>query len=45
MPEIDLAVTGELCTALSGPTPELETLISDRPALADCMKRVEDAIA
>lgn len=41
----DLAVTSELCTALSGPTPEFEALISERPALADYMKRVEDCTA
>ncbi len=29
----------------SGPTPEFEALISERPALADHMKRVEDCIA
>ena len=38
----DLAVYGELRTALSGPTPEFDALISERPVLADHMKRVED---
>jgi glutathione S-transferase len=41
----DLAVYGELRTALSGPTPEFDALISERPALADHMKRVEDCTA
>jgi glutathione S-transferase len=41
----DLAVYGELRTALSGPTPEFEALVSERPALSDHMKRVEDCTA
>jgi glutathione S-transferase len=41
----DLAVYGQLRTARSGPTPEVEALLGDRPALADHMKRVEEACA
>ena len=39
----DLAVHGELAAGQSGPTPEFAGLVSDRPRLADHMKRVEDA--
>ncbi len=39
----DLAVYGELRSAQSGPTPELEAMIGDRPPLVDHMKRVEEA--
>lgn len=39
----DLAVYGELRCAQSGPTPELDAMVSDRPALVDHMKRVEEA--
>ena len=39
----DLAIYGQLQLGLSGPTPEFAELVSDRPALADFMKRVEDA--
>lgn len=39
----DLAVYGELRCAQSGPTPELEAMIGDRPALVDLMKRLEES--
>lgn len=39
----DLAVYGELRSAQSGPTPEFDAMIGDRPALVDHMKRVEEA--
>jgi glutathione S-transferase len=41
----DLAVYAQLRTARSGPTPEVEGLLGDRPALADHSKRVEEACA
>jgi glutathione S-transferase len=41
----DLAVYGQLRSALSGPTPEFEALVSERPALSDRMRRVEDRTA
>jgi len=37
----DLAVYGQLATARSGPTPELEELLSHRPALLAWCERVE----
>lgn len=39
----DLAVYGELRSAQSGPTPELDAMIGDHPTLVDHMKRVEEA--
>lgn len=39
----DLALYGELATARSGPTPDLETALAERPVLADHAKRVEEA--
>jgi len=39
----DLAIHGQLRTARSGPTPELEALVYERPALVDHLKRVEEA--
>jgi glutathione S-transferase len=39
----DLAVYGMLRMAASGPTPEAGRLLSERPALLDWMKRVEQA--
>jgi glutathione S-transferase len=39
----DLAIYGELRAGLSGPTPDFAALVSERPALADHTKRVEDA--
>ncbi len=39
----DLAIYGELKGGQSGPTPDFAALVSDRPRLADHMKRVEDA--
>jgi glutathione S-transferase len=38
----DLAIHGQLRTARSGPTPELEALVYERPALVDHLKRVEE---
>ena len=37
----DLAIQGELNTAAAGPTPDLEGLLSHRPALVAWKKRVE----
>jgi glutathione S-transferase len=39
----DLAIYSQLRMACSGPTPEAEACISDRPALVDYQKRVEEA--
>jgi glutathione S-transferase len=39
----DLAIYGQLRAALSGPTREIEALVSDRPVLVDFMKRVAEA--
>lgn len=39
----DLAIYGQFHMGLSGPTPEFAALLSERPALADHIKRVEDA--
>jgi glutathione S-transferase len=39
----DFAVHGELCMLTSGPTPEAEALLAERPGLADWRKRVEEA--
>ena len=39
----DFAVHGQLHMLTSGPTPEAEALIADRPALVDFAKRVEEA--
>ena len=39
----DLAVYGQLRGARSGPTPELEALLYERPPLVDHLKRVEEA--
>ena len=39
----DLALYGQFATMRSGPTPEAEGLLDERPALADFMKRVEEA--
>ncbi len=39
----DLAIYGELRCAQSGPTPEFDAMIGDRPPLTDLMKRVEEA--
>jgi glutathione S-transferase len=39
----DLAVYSQLRMACSGPTPDAEACIADRPALADYQKRVEEA--
>ena len=39
----ELALYGQFSTMRSGPTPEAERLLDDRPALADFMKRVEEA--
>jgi glutathione S-transferase len=39
----DLAVYGQLNTMRSGPTPQCEELISDRPWLRDYFKRVDEA--
>lgn len=39
----DLALYGQFSTMRSGPTPEAERLLDDRPALTDFMKRVEES--
>jgi len=39
----DFALFGEFKTGCSGATPDFERLVSERPTLADWMKRVEDA--
>jgi glutathione S-transferase len=39
----DLAIYGELESACSGPTPEFERMLSERPALLDFRKRIEGA--
>jgi glutathione S-transferase len=39
----DLAVYAQLQMGLSGPTPEVERLVADRPALCEFQKRVEGA--
>lgn len=39
----DFALFGEFATGCSGATPDFEGLVSERPALADWRKRVEDA--
>lgn len=39
----DFAVYGQICTGRSGPTPEFDELLSERSALVDLAKRVEDA--
>jgi len=39
----DLALYGQFSAMRSGPTPEAERLLNERPALADFMKRVEEA--
>jgi glutathione S-transferase len=41
----DLAVYAQLHMGLSGPTPEVEKLVADRPALIEFRKRLEDATA
>jgi glutathione S-transferase len=39
----DLAVYGMLACGTSGPTPEINGLVGERPALVDWMSRVEQA--
>jgi glutathione S-transferase len=39
----DFALFGQFKAGCSGPTPDFEQLVSERPTLADWMKRVEDA--
>jgi glutathione S-transferase len=39
----DLAVYSQIRMGVSGPTPEVEVLLADRPALTEFQKRVEDA--
>jgi glutathione S-transferase len=39
----DLAVYAQIQMGLSGPTPEVEVLVADRPALTEFQKRVEEA--
>jgi glutathione S-transferase len=39
----DLAIACQLRMACSGPTPDAEACVADRPALADYQKRVEEA--
>jgi glutathione S-transferase len=39
----DFALCGEFKAGCSGPTPDFERLVSERPPLADWMKRVEEA--
>jgi glutathione S-transferase len=39
----DLAIYGQFSMMRSGPTPEAERLLDERPALADFMKRVREA--
>jgi glutathione S-transferase len=41
----DLAIYGMFSCALSGPTPEVNRLVGERPGLAQWMKRVEQASA
>ena len=39
----DFALHGQFRAGCSGPTPDFEELVSERPSLADWMKRLEDA--
>jgi glutathione S-transferase len=39
----DFALFGQFKAGCSGPTPDFEQLVSERPTLTDWMKRVEDA--
>ena len=41
----DLAVASELESGLSGPTPEIEVLVADRPALGSYLQRMRAAIS
>ena len=41
----DLALYGQICGMCSGPTPQAERLIAERPRLADLRKRVEEVTA
>jgi glutathione S-transferase len=41
----DLAIYGMLACGTSGPTPEINRLVGERPALVDWMNRVEQATA
>jgi len=39
----DLAIFGQMRTMKSGPTPQCEELISERPRLAEFFRRVDEA--
>ena len=41
----DLALYGQISGMCSGPTPQAERLIAERPALLDLRKRVEEVTA